>query len=99
MVLLTEAGMPENDNPAQHQLMVDNFISAIANSLENWDESSIPDSNYYDYISWSGGLTSTSTFNSKPLIFRQNVINANIAEGQADTAYNSTTAKGSKNCN
>ncbi|MCK7590508.1 hypothetical protein M0G43_07990 [Subsaxibacter sp. CAU 1640] len=53
MTLLTAAGMPEDDNPAQHQLMVDRFVNAMSNSLRNWDENSITDWNYYDYISWS----------------------------------------------
>jgi len=99
--LLEAAGYPSDTNPAQHQIIATNFVAAIANSLADWDNNSLSDSNYYDYMSWSGGMLATSTFTNMSVAFQQNTIDANVAEGNAgpNGAYNSVNSKGTKNCN
>ncbi|WP_336066512.1 hypothetical protein [Mesoflavibacter sp. CH_XMU1404-2] len=99
--LLAESGVDQDPNSAQHQLMVNLFINAIADSLANWDNYSISNSVYYEYLSWSGGMTNTETFSNKPIEYKANVINANLAEGNAGStgAYNQNEALGVKNCN
>lgn len=87
-----------NPNTAQHILMTQNFVQSIANSLESWDNSSLPDSNYYNYISWSGGMLSTDAFNDLPDNIQENIFNANINEGQANNPSNNN-ALGDENCN
>ena len=87
-----------NMNSSQHILMTKQFIGGISNSLESWDNNSLSNNEYYKYLSWSGGMISTQAFNSLPLTFQQNAIQANINEGQANIIANSN-AKGDKNCN
>ncbi len=90
--LLSQNG--NNQNTAQHILMAQNFVGNVARSLESWDDSSLSDSNYYDYLSWSGGMISTPAFNTLPLTFQQNSINANLAEETTNS-----NALGQKKCN
>ena len=99
--LLSEAGYPEDTNPVQHQLFAEEFVHAISTSLEAWDDSSLSDNNYYDYLSWSGGMMLTDVFSNLTQSFQQNAINANLAEGNAGAngGYDPLLAKGDKNCN
>ena len=85
---------------AEHKLMAKDFVNAISNSLENWDNSSIADKDYYKYLSWSGNMLITPAFESLPKDFKTKCINANIAEGNAgiDGMYSVKDAKGIKNC-
>lgn len=96
--LLSQQGATANS--AQHILMAQQFVDNIASSLEAWDQGSLNDSQYYKYISWSGGMLSTPSFNNLSQSDRQNVINANLSEGNAgpNGGYTSN-AKGRKNCN
>ena len=76
-------------NTAQHIELSNSFVGAISNSLENWLDSDLSSDLYYDYLSWSGGMTQTEAFSLKPPTFQTNSINANIAEGNAATASTS----------
>lgn len=78
---------------AQHMLMTQQFMGAIANSLESWDDSSLSNKDYYDYLSWSGGMIATPAFSDMPSDFQQNSLNANIAEQS-----NTSNALGTRNC-
>ena len=96
--LLSQNG--NNPNIAEHKLMVKNFISSIANSLESWDSSSLTDNNYYTYLSWSGGMIGTPAFDALSTAFQQNIIDANENEGQAGSGnLANSNALGNKNCN
>ena len=86
-----------DDNVAQHQIMVD-FVTAIAYALQNWDNNSLNGLNYYKYLAWSGGLLNTPEFNAQTSTFQNNVVNANIAEGDANSPATSS-AQGTNNCN
>lgn len=86
-----------NDNVAQHQVMVD-FVSAIGYALQNWDNNSLNGINYYKYLAWSGDLLNTPEFNSQTSAFQNNVLNANNAEGDANSSATSS-AQGTDNCN
>ena len=93
---LTQQGITTSQ--AQHLYMVQ-FVDAIAYSLQNWDNNSLGSLDYYRYLAWSGDMLNTPDFNQLPLIFQQNVIDANIAEGQAGPGNGSTNiAKGQNNC-
>ena len=94
--LLSQNG--DNPNTAQHILMTQQFLQGIANSLESWDNSSLTKNNYYNFLSWSGGMLATPAFNQLDINTQTDIINANINEGQANTAANNN-AKGNKNCN
>ena len=87
-----------NENSAQHILMTKQFLEGIAKSLETWDNSSLSNNNYYKYLSWSRGMLSTPAFNSLSTAMKNNIISANINEGQANQSANSS-AQGIKNCN
>ena len=78
--------------------MTQQFLQGIANSLESWDNSSLTKNNYYNFLSWSGGMLATPAFNQLDINTQTDIINANINEGQANTAANNN-AKGNKNCN
>ena len=96
--LLSQNG--DDQNKAEHKLMVKNFINSIANSLESWDNSSLTDNNYYTYLSWSGGMVSTPAFNALSIDFQQNIIDANENEGQAGSGNSANSkALGNKSCN
>lgn len=85
-------------NSAQHLLMVQ-FVEAMAYSLQNWDNNSLGSLDYYNYLAWSGDMLTTPDFALLPQTFQTNVINANIAEGQAGVGNGSTSnAKGNNNC-
>lgn len=75
------------------------FVEAIAYSLQNWDNNSLGSLDYYKYLAWSGDMLTTPDFALLPQTFQTNVINANIAEGQAGVGNGSTSnAKGDNNC-
>ncbi|GAB5400221.1 MAG: hypothetical protein Aureis2KO_18060 [Aureisphaera sp.] len=85
-------------NAAQHEFMVQ-YVDAIAYSLQNWDNNSLLGIEYYRYLAWSGDMLNTTDFNQLPAAFRNNVIDANIAEGQAGSGNGSTSAaRGINNC-
>ncbi len=87
-------------NSAQHLIMSKRFVEDISAAIEKWDNSSLVDKNYYDYISWSGGMLNTTVFNSLSTDFKTNSMNANINEGNAGVGRMKTNnAKGTKNCN
>lgn len=90
--LLSQSG--DDQNSAQHMLMAEIFVDSIASALATWDENSINNSEYYNYLSWSGGMQSTPAFSNLTSAYQQNCINANIAE-----QTNSSSAVGQKNCN
>ena len=92
---LTQNGY--DNNVAQHQVMVD-FVSAMAYALQSWDNNNLGGLNYYNYLAWSGDLLNTPEFNTQTSIFQNNVVNANLAEGQANSAATSS-AQGTDNCN
>ncbi len=87
-----------NDNSAQHQLMTEEFVQSIANSLENWDNNRLNDNNYYYYMSWSGGMLTTPAFNALDNATQGNIENANLAEGDAINSSNNNTAKSPNTC-
>lgn len=96
--LLDESGYEMN--PAQHNLMTQRFINNIGNSLENWDNSALSNNQYYNYLSWSGGMLTTPAFEALEEAYQQAIIDANIAEGQAGPDGESTNdAQGEQNCN
>jgi hypothetical protein len=96
--LLSQNG--DNQNVAEHILMTQNFVNGIANSIESWDASSLTDSNYYSYISWSGGMFGTPAFNDLTDSVQTNIRNANVNEGQAGSyGQANSNAQGDKNCN
>ncbi|WP_157812221.1 hypothetical protein [Polaribacter sp. ALD11] len=96
--LLSQNG--NNPNTAEHKLMVKNFISSIANSLESWNNYSLTDNNYYTYLSWSGGMINTPAFNALSTDFKQSIIDANQNEGQVGSGNSANNnALGTKNCN
>lgn len=88
----------DNPNTAEHILMTQNFVDAIANSLESWDDSSLPDNSYYYFMSWSGGMVGTPAYNYLNSSIQTNIVNANTNEGQVSSSANSN-ALGTKNCN
>ena len=75
--------------------------SSAASDVYKSPPYSISNSVYYEYLRWSGGMTNTETFSNKPIEYKANVINANLAEGNAGStgAYNQNEALGVKNCN
>lgn len=85
---------------AHHQAMLQ-FVDLMADALQNWNEQNgnfILNSDYYKYLSWSGDMLNTNDFNILPNSFQTNVINANVAEGQANQSSNSS-ALSINNCN
>ena len=54
--------------------------------------------NYYFQLSWSGGMQQTEAFDALPDETQQDIVDANIAEGQAINSATSD-ANGDKNCN
>lgn len=81
-------------------LMTQQFVNNLANSLENWDDSSLSNNEYYNYMSWSGGMLATPAFEALEEAYQQAVIDANIAEGQAGSdGENTSDAQGEQNCN
>ena len=72
------------------------FVEAIANSLESWDNSRLSNKEYYYYLSWSGDMISSPAFNE--LTNQSQIINANNAEGSAVSPATSM-AQGTNNCN
>lgn len=88
----------DNPNTAQHILMTQNFVDAIANSLESWDDSSLIDNSYYYFMSWSWGMIGTPAYNALNNNIQTNIINANTNEGNVSSSANSN-ALGTKNCN
>ena len=77
-----------DQNSAQHILMTKQFLDGVAKSLETWDNSSLSNKDYYNYLSWSGGMLSTPAFNSLSSNIQNNIIEANINEGQASNPAN-----------
>lgn len=98
-LLSLSSSLPGGLNEAQHNEMSNNFVNAIANSLESWHNSALIDNNYYNYLSWSGSMLSTQAFLEKPLTFQTNCINANNAEGSAaSSSTSSAQGTNSSNC-
>lgn len=93
--LLNQNG--QNQNTSQHKLMAQQFVDAIAKSLETWDSSSLFDKNYYKYLSWSGGMLDTPAFDNLSTNFQTNSRNANVNEGTV-TQKSTSLAKGQNNC-
>jgi len=80
--------------------MSNQFVEEISRTLRIWDENSLDNDVYYDYLSWSGAMLSTEAFESLPSTFQTNTRNANIAEGNAGSGNASTsTALSYNNCN
>lgn len=89
-----------DQNAPQHILMTQRFVNNIANSIENWDNSSLNDNEYYNYLSWSGGMLATSAFEALSEDYQQAIIDANVAEGNAGPdGEHSNQSQGEKNCN
>ncbi|PHQ29699.1 hypothetical protein [Leeuwenhoekiella nanhaiensis] len=82
-----------SSDKAQHNLMSQEFVNAISNSLANWDNNQI-NPNYYDYLSWSGAMLASPAYQSLSTDFQKNVFDANVAEGDAQNSFTSK-AKGS----
>lgn len=90
----------DDENTSQHIFMVQRFIDNIAQSLGNWDNNSIPNRDYYKYISWSGGMLNTPAFKDLSVEMQTKIKNANINEGNAGIDGKSNKfALGNKNCN
>lgn len=85
-------------NAVHHKLMTQQFVESIANSLENWDNNSLTDNNYYYYISWSGGMLNSTVFDALDEIIQGNIESANFAEGDAINPSNINTAQSSNTC-
>ncbi|MCM4160251.1 hypothetical protein DHB64_10155 [Antarcticibacterium sp. W02-3] len=85
-------------NTAQHILMTQQFVSAISNSLESWDNSSLVNHEYYNYLSWSGAMLGTTAFDDLDQNTQQAIEDANIAEGSALSPATGQ-AQGTNNCN
>lgn len=90
--LLSQNG--NDHNSSQHILMAQNFIESLSSALAAWDENSIGNSEYYNFLSWSGGMQTIPAFYNLLPAYQQNCINANIAE-----QTNNSNALGQKNCN
>lgn len=87
--------------PDAHRQAMLRFVDLMADALQNWNEQNgtfILNSDYYKYLSWSGDMLNTNDFNILPNSFQTNVINANVAEGQANQSSNSS-ALSTNNCN
>lgn len=85
-------------NSAQHILMTQQFVGAISSSLESWDNSSLANNEYYNYLSWSGTMLDSPAFDDLDADTQRAIEDANIAEGSA--LYPATgQAKGTNNCN
>jgi len=83
---------------AQHNLMTQQFVNAISNSLESWDNSSITNNEYYNNLSWSGDMLNSPAFNSLTQNEQDKIRDANIAEGTA-LSIATGLAEGANNCN
>jgi hypothetical protein len=85
-------------NTAQHILMTQQFVGAISNSLESWDNSSLANHEYYNYLSWSGAMLDSPAFDDLDGNTQQAIEDANIAEGSALSPATGQS-QGTNNCN
>jgi len=69
-------------NLGDHEFMTQ-YAEAIGLSLAAWDNHSINDENYYEYLAWSGGMLNSPSFSKLSKTKQALINNANEAEGNS----------------
>ena len=77
-----------NASTADHDIMADSFVDAIAAGLANWDGHRAPP-NVYQEMAWSGAMKESDAFARKSISFQTASGDRNIAE-QGSSSSNTT---------